>query len=139
MNKTLSLVFILVVVLSGNTYAKWQPQNNDTVTIKAVVTEGNGENSRIYIATDPKLNFELKSDTDSEEDPESKPIECNFDASLIRLSPKSTTSESHTLLYQQLYSAAMTAYASGKPVKLNISEEKCDDWDRPWATAIWNQ
>jgi hypothetical protein len=113
-------LLLLASLLPASTYAAWQPANS-TVVITQIVVEGNGDTSRIYIRTAPLLEAGSCKNTSG--------------ASLIRLSPKNVTAESKPLVNQQLYSAALTAYTTGKPVQLNISS--CDDWDRPHAISIW--
>jgi hypothetical protein len=55
--------------------------------------------------------------------------------SLIRLEPNSPMNEIYHMLYQQLYSSALSAYVAQSEIKLKMNG--CDDWDRPRAIAVW--
>jgi hypothetical protein len=114
------IIFMALLTLPLISHSAWQPANS-TVVITQIVVEGSTDTSRIYIRTSSTLDAGACTSTSG--------------ASLIRISPKNVTAESKPLVSQQLYSAALTAYTTGKPVQLNIST--CDDWDRPQAISIW--
>lgn len=120
MNNYKFIFSFIIATFSISSYGAWQPANS-TVVITQIVVEGSADTSRIYIKTTPLLDAGSCTNSSG--------------ASLIRLSQKNVTAESKPLVNQQLYSAALTAYTTGKPVQLNIST--CDDWDRPQAISIW--
>lgn len=104
----------------GLAHAGWEPKTEDTF-IKQIYIEGNGGISRVYLRVYPVPEVDAACTNAS-------------GASLVRLEPLSTTETSWEFLNQQLYSAALSAYVSGKPIRLKMNG--CDDWLRPKAVGI---
>lgn len=114
-------LFLFVMLFSIFAHSAWEPSGGKSVIITQVVVEGSVNVSRVYIRTSPVLDVGECTNTSG--------------STLIRLSPANVKADSKTLTSQQLYSAALAAYMSAKPVQLNIAT--CDDWNRPQAVAIW--
>ncbi len=113
-------LFIFMIFTPSFAFAAWEPADG-FFKINEIVIEGSGEISRIYLRISPSRD----------------PGECSnvSGGNLVRLEPSASTVDSKGLLIQQLYSAALTAYTAGLPVRLKMAG--CDDWARPKAIAVW--
>lgn len=113
------MIFCLMLV-SSVAFAAWEPAQGVT-KITEIVVEGDHNGPRVYLRLSPLISVG----------------ECTNKTAgvLIRLEPSSLNNENYQMLYQQLYSAALSAYVSQSEVKLKI--HGCDDWDRAKAIAIW--
>lgn len=100
--------------------AAWEPTDG-LYKITEIVVEGDHNGPRVYLKVSPPVDSG----------------ECTNKSAglLIRLEPNSAINDNYQLLYQQLYSAAFSAYVAQSEIKLKMNG--CDDWDRPRAIAVW--